>query len=470
MNPDKLGPCSNGEFVPQAASPLMREARRRAAAAAERQARRLGLSRRAFLRSSMGTATTLLALAACSRDERESSGGGEPGGTFDVPPDATTDTTAADGAVGPGDGEVIVDVQTHFLDPDTTGFGAGFPQASCDADARECFTIDRWADLVLAGSDTSVAVLSALPIVADDHPMSAAKMDEARRVAEALCGDGRVLLQGEAFPAVGSLPEALDRMSALAAEHTLSAWKVYTGVGGRWTLVDEIGDAFLGRVSSLAEEGVGPRIVAAHKGLGIDPTDVGPAAAAHPDLTFVAYHSGYESGRREGPFDDQGGGVDRLIVSCRDAGVGTGGNVYAELGTTWRSVMTSPDEAAHVLGKLLVAFGPDNVLWGTDSIWYGSPQDQIDAFRAFEISPALQEAHGYPALTAEVKRAILGRNAARLHGLDVAGLSPCRFNPEEREAAREEAFARTPDRLYGPVSRRDVVVTWLTEHPWLSRR
>ena len=78
--------------------------------------------------------------------------------------------------------------------------------------------------------------------------------------------------------------------------------------------------------------------------------------------------------------------------------------MYAELGSTWRIVMGSPDEAAHVLGKLLVAVGEDNVLWGTDSIWYGSPQDQIQAFRAFEISAEFQERFGYPALTPRASR------------------------------------------------------------------
>ena len=66
-----------------------------------------------------------------------------------------------------------------------------------------------------------------------------------------------------------------------------------------------------------------------------------------------------------------------------------------------------------MLGKLLVALGPDNILWGTDSIWYGSPQGQIEAFRAFEITPEYQERFGYPALTADVKARILGLNAAR---------------------------------------------------------
>jgi len=50
-----------------------------------------------------------------------------------------------------------------------------------------------------------------------------------------------------------------------------------------------------------------------------------------------------------------------------------GGNVYAELGTTWFLMLRRPREAAHVLGKLLVALGPERIVWGTDSAWYGSP-------------------------------------------------------------------------------------------------
>lgn len=92
-------------------------------------------------------------------------------------------------------------------------------------------------------------------------------------------------------------------------------------------------------------------------------------------------------------------------------------NVYAELGSTWRLVMRDPDQAAHLMGKLLKCFGPDRILWGTDSIWYGSPQDQIQAFRAFQISREYQERFGYPALTPEIKRKIFGLNAVQVYGL-----------------------------------------------------
>ena len=92
--------------------------------------------------------------------------------------------------------------------------------------------------------------------------------------------------------------------------------------------------------------------------------------------------------------------------------------MYAELGSTWFLVLRRPVEAAHVLGKLLAQFGPDRILWGTDSTWYGSPQPLIDAFRAFTIPERMQAEFGYPPLTDAVKTRILGANAADLYGID----------------------------------------------------
>lgn len=74
--------------------------------------------------------------------------------------------------------------------------------------------------------------------------------------------------------------------------------------------------------------------------------------------------------------------------------------------------MGEPEQAAHVLGKLFKHVGENNVLWGTDSIWYGSPQDQIQAFRAFQIAEALRERHGYPEITPALRAKVFGLNAA----------------------------------------------------------
>ncbi|MGH8989961.1 MAG: hypothetical protein ACRDZ7_00335, partial [Acidimicrobiia bacterium] len=292
-----LEPASNDEFIAPPATPVAAEATRRAYA----EARRLGLSRREFLRSTFGTALALSALVACSKEERAATRPGTgAGGEFDLPDEAGSEPDAAGEALAPGAGEVVIDVQNHFLEPDTLGFGSRFPQASCGAEARLCFTIDRWADLVLGSSDTAVAVLSAIPVLDSDNPMSIAKMEDARRRADILCGAdegraSRVLLQGEAFPQYGRLPAGLERMSALVAEHRIVAWKTYTHVGGGYSFADPVGEAFLAHVTALADAGDGPRIVCVHKGFGADPADLGPAAAAHPELTFVAYHSGFEA-------------------------------------------------------------------------------------------------------------------------------------------------------------------------------
>ena len=116
--------------------------------------------------------------------------------------------------------------------------------------------------------------------------------------------------------------------------------------------------------------------------------------------------------------------------------------MYAELGSTWYLLMRRPREAAHVLGKLLLAVGEDNVLWGTDSIWYGSPQPLIDAFRAFRIPEELCEQYGYPRLTDRVKEKVLGANAARVYGVDpVAAKAAARDDDLAwvRDAVRWEA-------------------------------
>ncbi len=454
--PVKLGRCSNGEVAPPPVHPAVRRAMRLAREVCDDAARRLGMSRRDFLRSSMASAATLLAIGACSDD----GDGGPSAGTFDLPPESTTEPEVAT-TVLEDEGTPIIDVQQHLLELEGYGgsFGGSFPQGGC-GDGDACFDTQHWLDLVFGRSDTTMVVLSAIPVLTDPDPLSAEVMDAARRAADELCGDGRVLVQGHAQPNVGPLEGALDAMRAEAERYDIAAWKSYTHVGERWRLDDDMGEAFL----ALVEE-IGPPIVCVHKGLGGDPADVGPAAAAHPDVSFVAYHSGYETSVAEGPYEPgaPGGGADRLLRSVRDAGIGAGGNVYAELGSTWRFLMGQPDQAAHLLGKLIATLGPGNVLWGTDSIWYGSPQDQIDAFRTFEITAEAQERYGYAPLTAEVKAGILAGNAARLYGVDPAGV-PCTTTATDRAARR--ADPPTPDVLLGPKTAAAARRTFTADHPW----
>ncbi len=132
------------------------------------------------------------------------------------------------------------------------------------------------------------------------------------------------------------------------------------------------------------------------------------------------------------------------------------GNLFAELGSTWRYYMSKPQQAAHLMGKLLKYFGEERICWGTDSLWYGSPQDQIQAFRTFQISQAFRDAYGYPALTPHARRRIFGLNAAGPYGLDVPAI--------ERAAATDTvetvrmAYREDPNPSFqtlGPKTRRE---------------
>jgi hypothetical protein len=90
------------------------------------------------------------------------------------------------------------------------------------------------------------------------------------------------------------------------------------------------------------------------------------------------------------------------------------------------------------------ATGENNILWGTDCIFYGSPQDQIQAFRAFHISREFQERYGYPALTPARKAKILGLNGARVYGVKPRTVK-CKFSRRELEEIRSDAPVSSPD-------------------------
>ena len=62
--------------------------------------------------------------------------------------------------------------------------------------------------------------------------------------------------------------------------------------------------------------------------------------------------------------------------------------------------------------------GPDYVMWGTDSLLWGNPQWQIDAFRKFQIPDELVEGYGYPKITPEIRRKVFGENAGRIWNID----------------------------------------------------
>ncbi|HTV25237.1 MAG TPA: amidohydrolase family protein [Polyangiaceae bacterium] len=468
--PIKLGPTSNGEYFPTPLSAEIEHVQHEALRRADRAARRLGMARRDFLQSTSGAATVLLALnaAGCAGQ----AGAAPRGGRYAVPPEAEHERAAADTVLA-GD-EFIFDVQTHHVSgerpwyetpqPNLGMFLRTIPHAQCGAPRWvDCFTRDPFVKEVFFDSDTQLGVLSALW---GTHDINALSIEEAALTRErmAMVGAPRLRIHGIVLPRAEEGVELGDRMHDLAETWKVAAWKLYPvwGENGHGYRLDDpaTGLAIIERGLAL-----GVPLFAVHKGLplpGMDPAftsplDVGPAAKAFPRATFLIYHSGFEPDRREGPYDPNAQrGVDALIRSVEAQGIGKQGNVYAELGSLWREVMKDPEQAAHVIGKLLAHFGEDRILWGTDAIWYGSPQDQIQAFRAFEISPEFQERYGYPALTREAKAKIFGLNAARVYGVDPDEIqSARRWDPVRK--ARNEYVPSPSFQTYGPRTRREML-------------
>lgn len=425
--PIKLDSTSNGEFVPVPLAPVHREAKRRALEAATVNARRLGLSRRDFLVSSCGAASTLLAMNSAYADA------GLRGGHFDIHAEAALDADAAAAAVQGN--EFIFDVQGHFVNP-TGAWLKALPDSArplaftntegCAAaalpgnrDHLQCLGPDAFIRNVFLDSDTDLTVLSFVPSTRAGEPLTIEEAAATAGIVERMQGTHRLYLHGRVNP---NQPGDIEDMDRLAETFGIAAWKTYTqwGPDGKGFFLDDApGLAMIEKARKL-----GVNNIAIHKGLPFGPNsyehstcvDVGRVAKRYPDVNFLIYHSGFVTGTPEGPYDPgRSDGIDALVTSVRKAGLGHGSNVYAELGSTWRFLMRDPDSAAHALGKLLKYLGPDNILWGTDSIWYGSPQDQIQAFRSFQISAELQERHGYPALTPDTRARIFGRNALRLY-------------------------------------------------------
>jgi len=490
-----LGPVSNGEFLPAAAGPgdvqLAEAVLDRAAAAADR----LGLDRRRFLQTAGGMAALLgvVNLAACSGPGRRLAGHSpSPGGSYHVPP--PENLPACEHALR-SRGEFIVDVHTHHVmpslpwrrtAPDTLRLVLDMVPPDCTA-SNPLTCVDRSAYLhdVFLASDTTVALLSDLPSTGEsDDPIPFTDAEGTRQMVASLTRGGvsRLLLQNVLAPNFGSLSARLDEMTHTVQSGQVDTFKVYTawGPGGRGFDLD---DPAIGLPVVQHAHDLGVRIMCGHKGLPLlnfestwnQPRDMVAVSRQFSDMQFVVYHAGWTPDHVEGPYNPADPvGIDSLIKALDDYHVPPNSNVWADIATTWRVLLTDPTQAAHAIGKLLKRLGTQRVLWGTDSVWYGPPQTQIMAFRAFEISAEYQDRYGYPALTDAVKARVLGLNAADLFGLDPQA-TRCALAADilenSRPIQRELAAAGdlpAPWAARGPVSRGQML-RWLANEPgpWL---
>jgi predicted TIM-barrel fold metal-dependent hydrolase len=473
--PIKLDETTNGEFAPRPLPAHSVRAKELAMERIGRNARRVNLSRRRFVTSASGAATTLLAL------NEVHAAAGLTGGFYEIPKLAALDRDAAAETLAKR--EFIFDIQGHHVNalerwkaPDMAVMtGLKFmPHGKCsylDPGSPyghiKCFTGQAFVKEMFLDSDTDMAVLTFMPTSHDDMPLTQDEALATQEMVDALEGSRRLLVHGRVIP---NLATDLERMPELVDKWKIAAWKTYTqvNVDGRpgWWLDDDDHGA---RLLAMARK-TGVRTICIHKGLPLPGPymkdnrvyggcrDVGSAARQNPDINFIIYHSGYDPKIPEQEFvpGKHELGVDSLIQSVIDNGIKPGGNVYAELGTAWHDVMRDPSQAAHMIGKLLKYVGPDNVLWGTDCIWYGSPQDQIQAFRTFQISREYQEKFGYPELTPELRAKVFGLNALRPYGLELKDIQKT-FLADTMSGEKQLSAERSDPTFltYGPRTRRE---------------
>jgi len=420
---------SNEEFPPLPQTMAQCQVEDRILAEAARLAPRLGLSRRDFLRTSGGMATSLLAMNAVF------------GRFFDVLPVEAADTAAF--KERKGDAFFIFDLQLHYVG---AAYDPNNEEAARRGVTKQALLGLRWnsrrlnpkladdqgtlADLawgnmikeVFLDSETDIGLISTPP---GPYPQEAVvpprEMTHIRDEINRVTQSRRMLAHGLITPQLGQAD--LDFMDQQAATLKVDAWKGYTGAAPKgfdrgWFVDDEkIAYPMLERARKL-----GVKRVCLHKGLPLGPVadynhprDVIKAARDFPDIDFVLYHAGLLTVPRTAAAD-----VPWTTEFCHAAKKEAGRkNIYMELGSTFGQLTTTnPTACAHLLGQVIDVFGADHVLWGTDSIWYGTPQWQIEAFRRFEIPQALIDAHCYKPLTRAVKEQIFGLNAARLFNVD----------------------------------------------------
>ena len=271
-----------------------------------------------------------------------------------------------------------------------------------------------------------------------------------------IAGSTRMLAHGQLYPGVGNLHDPVygDYTQWQIDTFHPDSWKGYNiataakldfnseSVMTRWRLDDELVAypiyEVIARNKQELKKHPGFWNICVHKGLAPgppdvpergNPTDIPKAAGDWPQFNFIIYHSCIRNGFfdldsletiRSGPTRVvQGAEVPDISWTTQFAELSAPfRNVYAELGTTFAgSVVTFPTVWAHIIGQLLKFMGPDRIVFGSDSLWYGGPQWQIDTFWRFQIPEEIQDRWGYPALTEASRRKILGLNSARLYKL-----------------------------------------------------
>src|SRR2546421_9574870 len=403
-------------------------------------------------------------------------------------------------ALAQGDGEAAraAGITKNPFNPEGLPDEFGHPWAAWNPSLKQTpitganYHLVKFVKDVYLDSQVSVAILSNAPLglfepSGGDKPRSPKSVDESltamnltgyqtaavRDWVNAIAGSTRLLAHGQIFPG----KQNLGFMQQQIEQFHPDSWKGYNiaytaklddnpeSELKQWRLDDEqvAYPTFELIRSNRKELAAHPGFfnICIHKGLAPaapdtpeqgSPSDLPKVSRDWPEFNFIIYHACFgprffaaESLQsiREGKMRN---GVPDIRWLTEFAQMSAPlKNVYAEIGTTFAScVITFPTVCAHMLGQLMKYMGARRIVFGSDSLWYGAPQWQIEAFWRFQIPEAMAKKYGYPQFTVEDKRRILGLNSAELYKV--------RTSVGAYKAIPADYERRVPSRLKPPLN------------------
>jgi len=430
---------SNDEYYPTPQTPRQREVEARVKALGNELAKKMGMSRRQFFKTASGMAAAFVVMNDVY------------GRLYDATRAEAADKEMAGERAKALSGQFIMDDQVHFLRDDTriqifvlmrqAVVKAGWNPALGDKPQTiEDLKFNNFFKEMFLDSDTKVAVLSSAPSdIPGDWFLTNEMAAEARAKVNAKLGARRLLAHAIVTPGQPGWMEEVDKAIAVLKPDSFKGYTIGDNTNKKtskypWRLDDEK------LVYPFYEKAVKPGLVniCIHTGLFppsvekqfphllaySDVRDVGKAAKDWPQLNFIIYHGGYRfpgggvAADAWAQFEKTGRieWVSDLIEIPGKYGVK---NVYADVGQLFaQTTIAEPRVTAALMGMMIKGLGADHVVWGTDAIWTGAPQWQIEGLRRLEIPEDMQKKYGYAPLgraDGPTKNAIFGENSARLY-------------------------------------------------------
>src|SRR5215468_3853936 len=456
---------SNGEYLPPKQSDIQKKVERRILELADENAKHLGLSRRQFMQTGCGMAAAFLAM----REIYETN-------VFQVEAAEVREPEMLRARAQNLAGQFVFDDQTHFIRDDFNhneilglgDFAAEHwnPKLKEEGVTFARYKFPNYIKEIFYDSDTNVGLLSGAPF---DDPtwllLSNEAIVKARDMVNEFAGSRRMLAHTVITPKQPGWVEEVDKAIAV---YKPDSWKSYT-IGDPlspskfpWRLDDE--QVMYPFYEKAVKAGI--NTICIHKGL-LPPDyeksfagvweyatawDIGKAAKDWPRMTFVVYHSALRPAlelpdQAWNEFETTGRikWASDLAEIPQKLGVR---NVCAELGTSFaNSAVAHPKFSAALVGTLIKGMGADHIMWGTDSVWYGSPQWQIEALRRLEIPDDMQKKYGFAPLgdaNSAVKQQIFAGNATRFYKIKLKAADNTKMPAfsEDRLAALKNQYAQ----------------------------